>query len=62
MGENIRVENAKTEFNGIRYQETLSDIATTMRILRVELRSCKEYNERMIKAQEQQNHLNATML
>ena len=37
MGENIQVENAKTESNGRRYQETPSDIVATMRILRVGL-------------------------
>ena len=50
MGENIQVENAEIESNGRRNQETPLDIATTMRILRVELQSCKEDNERMIKA------------
>ena len=62
MGENIQVENAETESNGKRNQETPPYIATTMRSLRVELQSCREDNERMIKAQEEQNQLNATML
>ena len=35
MGENIQVENAETESNGRRNQETPLDIAATMRILRV---------------------------
>ena len=55
MGEKIWVENAEIESNGRRYQETLPDIAATMRILRVEMQSYKEDNERMIKAQEEQN-------
>ena len=62
MRENIQVENSYIESNGRRYQETPSDIATTMRSLTVGLRSCKEDNERMIKAQEEQNQLNAAML
>ena len=62
MGENIQVENAKIESNGRRNQETPPDIAATVRSLRVELQSCREDNERMIKAQEEQNQLNASML
>ena len=50
MGENIQVENAETKSNGRRNQETPPDIAATMRILRVGLQSCREDNERMIKA------------
>ena len=55
MGENIHVENAKTESNGRRNKETPLDIAATMRILRVELQSCRKDNERMIKNQEEKN-------
>ena len=55
MGENIQVENVETKSNGRRNQETPLDIAATMRIPRVELQSCKEDNERMIKSQEEQN-------
>ena len=62
MGGNIRVGNFKTKSNGRRYQETPPDIAATMRSLRVELQSCREDNERMIKAQEEKNQLNAAML
>ena len=50
MGENIWVENVETKSNGRRYQETPSDIAATMISLRVGLKSCREDNERMIKA------------
>ena len=42
MGENIQVENAETESNGRRNQEASPDIAATMRILKVELQSCRE--------------------
>ena len=62
MGENVRVENDKTESNGRRFQDTPSDIAATMRSLRVELQSCKEDNERMLKAQEDQNQINEAIL
>ena len=62
MGENVRVGNAETESNGRRFQDTPQDIAATMRILRVELKSCRENNNRIIKAQEEQNQLNAAML
>ena len=55
MEENVRVGNAETESNGRIFQDTPLDIAATMRSLRVELQSCKEDNERMIKAQEDQN-------
>ena len=48
MGENVRNENDDIEYNGRRFQETPSDVATTMRILK--------------KAQEEQHQLNATML
>ena len=50
MGENIRVGNVETKSNGRRYQETPSDIVATMRSLKVEMQSCREDNERMIKA------------
>ena len=62
MGENIRVENAETKSNGRKYQETPSDTTSTMRSLRVGLQSCREYNERMIKDQEDKNQLNASIL
>ena len=62
MGDNIQIENAKTESNGRRNQETPPDIATTMRSLRVDLQSCREDTERMIKYQEEKNQLNASML
>ena len=62
MGDNIQIENAKTESNGRRNQETPPDITATMRNLRVELQSYREHNERIIKAQEEQNQLNVAML
>ena len=48
MGENVRKENDDIESNGRRFQETPSDVATTMRSL--------------IKFQEEQHQLNAAML
>ena len=62
MGENVQVGNVETKSNGRIYQETPLDIAATMRILRVGLKSCREYNEIMIKTQEEHNQLNAAML
>ena len=62
MGENIQVENVETKSNGRINQETPLDIASTMRILRVELQCCREDNERMIKYQKQKNHMNTSML
>ena len=59
---NVRVENDEIESNGNIYQETLSDIAATMRSLRVELQNCREDNERMLKAQKDKNQINATIL
>ena len=48
MGENVRVGNDGIESNGRRFQESLSDVAATMRSL--------------IKAYEEQHQLNAAML
>ena len=48
MGENVHKKNDDIESNGRRFQETPSDVAATMRSL--------------IKAQEEQHQLNATML
>ena len=52
MGENVRVGNAETKCNGRRLQETHPNLAATMRILRVEMKSYREDNERLVKAQE----------
>ena len=62
MGENVRVGNDETESNGRRFQDTPPDFAATMRSLRVDLQSCREDNERMLKAQEDQNQRNAAIL
>ena len=62
MGGNVRVRNVKTESNGRRFQYTPLDSAATMRSLRVEMQSYREYNERLVKAQEDQNQLNVAML
>ena len=48
MGKNARNGNDDIEYNGKRFQGTLSEVATTMRSL--------------IKAQEEQHQLNAAML
>ena len=55
MGENVQVGNAKIESNGRRFQDTPPDFAATMRSLMVEMQSYKEDNERLVKAQEEQN-------
>ena len=62
MGENVRAGNAETESNGRRFQETPLDFTATMRILRVDMQSYREDNERLVKALEKQNQLNASML
>ena len=62
MGENVRVGNDETESNGRIFQDTPPDFEATMRILRVDLQSCREDNERMLKAQEDQNQINAAIL
>ena len=62
MGENINVGNVETESNGRILQETPLDFAATMRSLRVEMQSYRGDNERLVKAQEEQNQLNAAML
>ena len=62
MGENIHVENVEIESNGRRIQVTLPNIAKTMRSIRVEFLSCRVDNESLIRAREEHNHINATML
>ena len=62
MGENICVGNTKTESNGRIFQDTTPDFAATMRILRAEMQSYREDNERLVKDQEEQNQLNASIL
>ena len=62
MGENVRVGNDETESNGRRFQDTPLDIVATMKSLRVELQSCREDNKRMLKAQEDQNQINAAII
>ena len=48
--DNFRIGNVETESNSRRLQETPPYFAATMRILRVEMQSYKEDNERVIKA------------
>ena len=53
MGENVPVGNTETESNGRIFQDTPLDFVATMRILRVEMKSYRENNERLVKAQEE---------
>ena len=62
MGENFRLGNDETESNGRIFQDTPPDFAATMKSLRVDLQSCREDNERTLKAQEDQNQINAAIL
>ena len=62
MGGNVWVGNDETESNGRRFQDTPPDFVATMRSLKVEMQSHRAYNERLVKAQEEQNQLNAAML
>ena len=62
MGENICMENAETNSNGKIFQDTPPNFAATMRSLRVEMQSYREDNERLVKAEEEKNQLNAAML
>ena len=62
INKNVRIGNAKTESNGRIFQDTPLDFAATMRSLRVEIQIYKADNERLIKAQEEKNQLNAAML
>ena len=49
MGENVGVGNAETKSNGRIFQDTPPNFTATMRILRVEMQSYKEDNERLVK-------------
>ena len=60
--ENVQVGNVETESNGRRLQETPPDCAATMRRLMVEIQSYMADNERLVKAHEEQNQLNAAMM
>ena len=62
MGEKVRFGNADIESNGRIFQETPLDIAATMRSLRGKMQSYRVDNEILIKAHEEENHLNASML
>ena len=62
MGENVIIGNAETESNGRRFQDTPLDFADTMRSLSMEMQSYMEDNERLVKALEEQNQLNAAIL
>ena len=62
MGENVKIGNDEKDSNGRIFQDTPPDFAATMRILRVDLQSCREDSEMMHKAQDDQNQINATIL
>ena len=62
MGESVRIGNAETESNGRRFQDTPPDFVSTMRNLRVEMKSYREDNEIFVNAQEEQNQLNVAIL
>ena len=62
MGENVRAGNAEINSNGRILQETPPNFAATMRSLRVDMQSYRPDNERLVKAHEEQNQLNAAML
>ena len=48
--------------NGRRFRDTPLDFPATMKSLRVDMQSYKADNERLVKAQEEQNQLNVAML
>ena len=60
--ESIQVMNDGIEFDGEINQKTSPDLVATIRGLKVELQNCRENNERMVKAQEEQNQLTASIL
>ena len=62
MGENVRIGNAETESNGRILQETPPGFAIIMRSLMEEMQSYRADNERLVKALEEKNQLNASML
>ena len=62
MGGIVRVGNVETESNGRIFQDTPPNFVATMRSLRVEMQIYRVDNERLVKAQKEQNQLNAAML
>ena len=54
--------NDGIEFDREINQKNSPNLATTIRGLKVELQNCRENNERMVKAQEEQNQLTAAIL
>ena len=48
-GQNVQIGNVETESNGRRFQDYPLDFVATMRILRVEMKSHWEDNERLVK-------------
>ena len=62
MGDNIHYGNVETKSGGRRNCQTPPVIAKAMRSLGEELQSFIEYNERLVKAKEDQNQLNDNIL
>ena len=62
IDDKVRAGNDDTESNGRIFQDTPPDFVATMRSLRVDLQSFREDNERMLKAKEDQNQINAAIL
>ena len=54
--------NDGIEFDREINQKNSPNLAPTIRGLKVELQNCKENNERMVKAQEEQNQLTTAIL
>jgi hypothetical protein len=54
--------NRDEEYDERRVVETPLDLSKTVRILKSELESCKDDNERLIKEQEKQTKINAVLL
>ena len=61
-GQDMSVGNAETKTNGHRENVNPREFVETMRSLRMEVQSYREDNERLLKAQEQQNELNTQLV
>jgi hypothetical protein len=61
-GLNISVGNEETKSNGIEREMEPLELVETMRSLNMEVQSCRDDNERLLKVQEKQNQLNTQLL
>ena len=50
--------NVETKYNGHRERLEPIELMETIRSLKAEVQGCRVYNKRMIRAQENYNHLN----